>query len=159
MKQTWQAVSIVIGVLVLATLACGGSNTGVKVDEVDTATKAPAEVETYGVGDVIEVKGQTIVLNSVELTGKILQANFTVENKGDDEFTVSTILSFSAKDDEGTKLEEDIFDCSPGLGGTILAGDKSKGNVCYETTGNAPYKIYYEATLFGSGAIVWLVNP
>ena len=159
MKQAWQAVSIVIGVLILASLACGGSNTGVKVDEVDTATKAPAKVETYDVGDVIEVKGQTIVLNSVELTGKLLIANFTIENKSDGEFTVSTMLSFSAKDDEGTQLEEDIFDCDPSLGGTILAGDKSKGNVCYETTGNAPYKIYYEAALFGSGAVVWAVNP
>jgi len=159
MKQAKRAVLIVVSVLILAALACGSSDTGIKIDEIDTATRTPVEVETYDVGDVIEIKGRTIVLNSAKLSGKILQANFTIENKGDSEFTISTMASFNARDSEGTKLSEDIFDCGPSLGGTILAGDKSKGNVCYEITGNAPYKIYYEATLFGSGAVVWLVNP
>ena len=161
MRQTTWAILLVVGALTLATLACGGSdNSGVKVDDAAPApTKEPPKVVTYSAGDVIEVKDHTIVLNTAELSGSVLQANFTIENKGSDDLNVSTLLSFSVKDDEGTKLETEIFECGASLGGTILAGDKSKGDICWKATGNNPYKIYYEASLLGSGAIVWQVDP
>jgi hypothetical protein len=164
MKRSISIFSAVLA-LVLASLACGSSsdNTGQKVGEVEAAAPVTAESSMaspslYTIGDIIQLKDHTIVLNSVEFTGGILTANFTVENNSNTEMTVSSLLSFSARDDDGTKLEQEWM-CSPGLDGSVLAGDKLRGNLCFKTTGIEPYKLYYEASLFGSGAVVWQVEP
>lgn len=146
-------------VLALVTLACGSNNTGEKVGEVAPVASEPTKAAPaiYAVGDIIQLKDHTIVLNSAEFTTGVLTGNWTVENTSNSEFTVSSLMSFSARDDDGTKLDQD-WDCSPSLGGTVLAGDKLRGNVCFKTTGNGPYKLYYEASLFGTGAVVWGVS-
>ncbi len=151
---------LAIAALVLAILACGSDNAGTKVDESSESSPAePPKVQTYAVGDVVQVKDQTITMNSAEFQGNTLVANFTIANSGSDDMTVSTMLMFNARDNEGSKLEEDIFDCNPSLGGTVLPGDKIKGNVCYTGVSNASsVKIYYEASLFGSGAVVWEIT-
>ena len=145
--------------LIVASLACGGSNnTGEKVDEeVAAPTSVPAQVEVFKVGDVIQVKDHTIVLNNTTFTGSILQANFTIENKGAEEMNVSS-WGFDARDSEGTNLDEAIFDCGASLGGKILTGDKLRGNICWKEATSLPIKIYYEAELFGSGAVVWQID-
>jgi hypothetical protein len=97
------------------------------------------------------------VLNSAEFQGDILQANFTVENNGSD-LNVSSLLSFSAKDNEGSKLDQSISSCSPGPDGKILPGDKLKGNICWSRATKTPINIYYEAELFSSGAVVWEIT-
>jgi len=156
--KTYQAVLIAIVVLVLAALACGGDNTGEKVDEREAAPTATPGVETYGVGDVIQLKDHTIVLNEATIQGGALQANFTIENIGTDDLAVSSMLSFEAKLDDGTKLDQAIFDCpSSGLDGSVLSGDKLKGWICWSGASSSPVKIYYRASLLGSGAIVWEV--
>ena len=146
--------------LVLASLACGGDNTGEKVGEAgEEPASAPPKVETYNVGDIVKTSDQTIVLNNYEFQGNRIIANFTIENLGTDDATISTMLDFTARDQDGSDLELDIFDCSPDLGGTLLPGDKMKGNVCFEDTQNVTkVRIYYEAELFGSGAVVWEVT-
>ncbi len=147
-------------ILLIAALACGSDNTGVKVDEQESsATEPPVALETFSTGDVIEVEDHTIVLNSVSLTADVLKANFTVENIGTSEINVSSLLSFSARDDDGAKLEIEIFDCSPGLDGSVLVGDKLKGDICWSGLSSENAKIYYESNLFGSGAVVWEVQP
>jgi hypothetical protein len=155
-------VLLAIVVLVFAALACGSSsNTGSKVAETggESSTQAPPKVEVYKIGDVIQVGNHTIVLNSAEVKGNILHANFTVENKGSEDLGVSSVLNFSAKDAEGTKLEQNIFDCgSSGLDGKVLPGDKLRGDICWSGATKMPIKIYYEANLFGSGAIVWEIS-
>lgn len=151
---------IALGLLVLVTLACGSSSTGLKIDETTTnpPTSAPPQVEVYKIGDVIQVGDQTIVLNSAEFQGNKLVANFTIQNKGSNDLTVSSMLSFTAKDSVGTKLEQNIFDCGSGLDGKILPGDKLKGNICWNGATTNSVKIYYEAELFSSGAVVWEVT-
>lgn len=158
-RQALRAAWIVGLVLVLATLACGSDNTGTKVEEKEEAATSAPKTEMYGVGDVVQVKDHTIVLNEVTLRGKQLKANFTIENKGDDDLTVSSMLSFSAKDAEGTKLEQEIFDCSSSsLDGKLLAGDKLKGDICWKGLSTESARIYYEASLLGSGAVVWEIT-
>lgn len=150
---------ILITLLVAFALACGTSNTGTKLEsKPDAPTSTPVPIQTYKVGDLIQVENHTIVLNSAELKSGRLQANFTIENKGSSELAVSSLLSFEAKDTEGVKLEQDIFDCSPGLDGSVLAGDKLKGNICWKGATVDTVKIYYKANVFGSGAIVWEVK-
>ncbi len=49
----------------VASLACGSSNTGVQVGTAGpgAATSAPAQVQTYHPGDIVQINQQTIVLN------------------------------------------------------------------------------------------------
>lgn len=162
---------LIVATLVFGSLACGSSsNTGTKIGETGgqqsgsagqepAATKAPAQVQVYKVGDVIELNDHTIVLNSAEVKGNILHANFTIENKGSSDLAVSSIISFSAKDNEGTKLEQNIMDCgSAMLDGKVLPSDKVKGDICWNGATKLPVKIYYQANLLGSGAVVWEIS-
>ena len=157
-KTTLIHLLILVAVLALPALACGSDNTGQKIEEDEVAPTASSKVEAYKVGEAIQVKDHTIILNEVTVRGKRLKANFTVENKGDDEIVISSIMSFSARDAEGTKLKQEIFDCSSSsLDGKLLAGDKIKGDICWEGLSTDSAKIYYEASLLGSGAVVWEV--
>jgi hypothetical protein len=149
--------------LVLASLACA-DNSGTKVEaasarNVDAsaavATSAPT-VKSYKIGDVIQVQEHTIVLNEVSLAGKTLVANLTVENLGAEDVVVSSLVSFEARDGEGTPLEIDIFSCGPSLDGTVLAGDKLRGDVCWTAPNDATsFRLYYRDNIFGSGAVIW----
>ena len=154
----------------LASLACGSSNEGTVItpDTQDSAqTEMPADVaepednkpayEIYEVGDLIEVKEHTIRLNSIEYQGSVLVANFTLENHGSSDLSVSSLLSFSAKKSDGTLLEQEYFDCGKsGLGGSVLPGDKLRGDICWSGANSGDdVKIYYESNLFSQGAVVW----
>lgn len=154
-----------ICILVLAALACGKSNTGTKVtaapaggNDSNGESTAPSGPTIYHVGDSVEVGTQTITLNDAKFVGKNVMATFTIQNNGSKELTISTIIQFSAKDSDGVKLDEDIFDCGSSIGGTIQAGDKTKGQVCYKDATTDTVKIYYEANLFAEGAIVFEIN-
>ena len=152
---------LALAMLILATLACGSDSSGEKVGEATPGAPAePPKVEVYDIGDIIQVGDHTIVLNSAEFRGNVLEANFTIENQGADDLNVSSLLSFTAKDNEGSKLEQEIFDCgSSGLDGKVLPGDKLKGSICWSgVSATDSVKIYYEANLFGSGAVVWEVK-
>ena len=163
-NKTFVLPQIALATLMLVNLACGASSSGVKVGEATTSrnpTSAPPETETYKVGDVIQVRDSTIVLNSADFRAGSLKANFTIENKGAKDLNISSILSFSARDSEGIKLALEMFDCGPaggGLDGKVLPGDKLKGDICWSGATTNTVKIYYEASLFGSGAVVWEIT-
>lgn len=167
-------------VFLAVSLACGSSaNTGEKVGEVDSAatsnpeesttgtteveqpakedepTKEPVQLkEVYHVGDVIELSDHLIAMYGADYQGDLLRTRFIIANSGTEEMTVSSMLSFSAKNPDGTLLDTEIFDCGNSLGGTVPAGDKLKGELCWK--GAQPgAKVYYEANLFDSGAVVW----
>ncbi len=172
-----------IAALILVSIACGSSNAGtlvtpetVKEQSTDTVAKDPSQpveteakaeevpqaeakpsLEAYNVGDVIEVEDHTIRLNSVKYQGTTLVANFSVENKGSSDLSVSSMLSFSAKKSDGTKLDQEYFDCgTSGLDGSVLPGDFLRGDICWSgASPDAGIRIYYEASLFGQGAVVW----
>jgi uncharacterized Zn finger protein len=180
-KHNHYIVVLLIVLLFAVSLACGGSNEGTILtpesrettnsDEVQSSEEPSAEqttteeeqsssspkLETYQVGDIVEIKDHTIRLNSVKYQGNVLAANFTIVNLGASDLSISSMLSFSAKKSDGTKLDQEIFDCgTSGLDGKILPGDKLTGDICWSGTspenGN---RLYYEASLFGSGAVVW----
>lgn len=151
--------AVFVLILLLASLACGDDNTGSKIDErEDGPTQPPPTVAVYGVGDVIAVSGHTIALTDIGFTGDVIKANFLIENTSAEEINVSSMMAFSARDSEGTKLDQEIFDCGSSLDGKILAGDKLKGDICWNGATGDTFKIYYEASLFGSGAVVWEVH-
>lgn len=139
-------------------IAAGGSMS-VDVPIASGEEAAGTSVETFNIGDVVQLEDHTIVLNSAEITNNILKANFTVQNQGTDEIIISSMLSFSAKAPDGTKLEQEIFDCPSPIDGSVLAGDLLRGDVCYSVPADAEYvNIYYEANILASGAVVWQVQ-
>ena len=160
MKKNMIVLSTVILVLFAAVLACGSENTGEKIENsrpVDTI--APPKTENYRIGEVIQTEGHTIVLDNAGFQGNTLKADFTVANTGASDITVSSMLSFEAKDDSGLKLEQEIFDCgTSGLDGSILPGDKLRGSICWSGASTNLVKIYYRPNVFGSGAIVWEIS-
>ncbi len=127
--------------------------------EPEIVGDAVLKTELFGVGDVVKVKEHTIVLNKVTWQGNILQANFTVENQGNTEVTVSSLASFYARTRDGSDLQQEIFDCGSSLDGKVLPGDKLKGDICWSgANAQDGIRIYYQASIFGQGAVVWRVE-
>jgi|SRR5579859_428588 len=162
MKPKTQGLFPLLAVFAIAAagLACGSVNSGTVVGtSAPNSTAVPVVLATNKVGDVVQIQDQTITLNSVQNQGGILKANFTIVNKGSSDLPVSSIISFDAKDNDGTKLELSMFNCGSGsLDGKILAGDKLKGDICWSSTKLTPFKIYYTANFLSSGAVVWEVK-
>jgi hypothetical protein len=161
-KNRHTMIYLVLAVLLGVTLACGSStNPGGQVVSTTGNQSAPtvAQTQINKIGDVIQTGSQYITLNSAQITGGTLQANFTIENKGADSLIISSMISFEAKSSDGTKLNLDIFDCPSGsLDGTVLAGDKLKGNICWSGLTTTSAKIYYTPNFMGSTVIVWEVK-
>lgn len=154
---------MVLVVLVAVALACAGSDDGNSGEVVGNATQVPtsppAQAQTHAVGEIIQVQDHMIVLNSYEFQDNLLKANFTIENRGSEEITISSLLSFSARDNQGTQLEIEIFDCgTSSLDGSVLPGDLLRGDICWSGASTDTVKIYYEASLLSSGAVVWEVS-
>jgi hypothetical protein len=115
-------------------------------------------MQINNIGDVVQVNTQTITLNSAQVTGNSVQANFTVENKGSQSLVVSSIANFEAKTSDGTKLDQTLSCGSGSMDGTVLAGDKLKGDICWSGTITDTVKIYYTPEIFGGTVIVWEVK-
>lgn len=126
------------------------------VEEVDSEATKPV-LQVFEVGDLIEVEDHTIRLNSVSYNDSMVIANFTIENQGDSDLNVSSLISYSAKNEDGTLLEQEYFDCgTSSLDGTVLPGDKLRGDICWTGANpDAGIKLYYAADIFGQGAVVW----
>ena len=113
----------------------------------------------YRLGDVVTLSGRIVTMNEVSTAGGKLKATFTIENTSNENTTASSIMEWTAKNNDGEKLSQDIFDCgSSSLDGTIVAHDKLKGSICYDIIGSPPYKLYYSPDIFSSTAHVWQVD-
>jgi len=127
-------------------------------EPVDTSD-AQIKVNVYKVGDIVQINDQTVVLNSAEFLGNMYKANFTLENQGSTDLEVSSMLSFYARKRDGSSLEQEYFDCGTPLDGSVIPGDKLRGDICW--TGANPgdgIKLYYKAGLFDEGAVVWMIE-
>jgi len=155
-------ITAIVIVLSIAVLACGTTSTsgGEVVSTAGGDTQAaPSEATTHNIGDVIQTSDQTVILNSADIVGGNLVANFTVENRGSSSIDIGPVINFEARDAEGTKLELEIFDCPAGnMQSRILAGDKLKGNICWKGLTTNTARIYYTPVIFSSTIIVWDVK-
>jgi hypothetical protein len=126
-------------------------------EELSPGPDEPPQVEVFQVGDLVQGQDHTIRLNSVAYQETILVADFTVENLGDSDVDMSSMMSFSAKKSDGTLLEQEYFDCgTSSLDGKVLSGDRLRGSICWVgASAEDGIRIYYEADLFGEGAVVW----
>ena len=119
-------------------------------------TTAPAT--EYEVGQVAESHGIQIVLNEYKQVGDELHLNFTITNKSDQEYNVSTRYTMEGQDQKGTKL---VYVMCPEneLGGRIDVGESITGNVCLKGFDTIPgIKIYYDPTAQREYSIVWTLK-
>ncbi len=161
-----------IGMLVLATMACGNSaQTEVPRKVEPDAASAPAEdagageataarPETFAVGDTVALSDHQITLESASRNGDKLLAVFVVENTGSKDISISSLMSFEAKDQDGNKGQSDIFveTDTGGLDGTVLPGDKLRGHVAWSGLGDG-VRIHYTPGLLDDRRVIWEVAP
>lgn len=162
--------AIVLLIVILTTTGCAvpnsngvntnnQSNTNKNKDTVkskDAANdKSESDVDSenikHGVGDVVDIKGVNVTLESVEMSygdrdedfstfapedGKVfVVCNFIIENNSDDDFNISS-LYFDAYED-GYSVDPYIFTSGIGveaLSGTASPGKKIKGALVYEVS-------------------------
>jgi hypothetical protein len=124
---------------------------------VTTPTPIPTPV-IYKVGEAIDFGGATITLNTAAIQpDNILFTEFLIENKGTKNLDISSMLMFNARNSDGTKLDQEFVNCGSSLDGTILPGDKLKGNVCWNKAAD-DVKIYFQPALFNDTIIVWEIK-
>lgn len=145
-------------------LACG-SNPGTLVGPSGSSAGssgtigAGSDLKIYQIGDVVRVEHHTVTLNSAAVKNRILDANFTIENTGDQEIGISSLANFTARDSDGVKLSNVLTDCGQtGLDGKVQPGQKVQGDVCWQITNATSFQVFYEASVLASGAAVWQVS-
>jgi hypothetical protein len=65
----------------------------VSVEPTPPPTPAYGKLNTYGIGDVVQMDYANITLNSAEVANGILKANFTIENKGTSSYSLTPALN------------------------------------------------------------------
>lgn len=147
---------LVMLVSIFLTVACGGSR-GPAPTPLPSATPT-SELPPHKIGEAVEAENQVVTLNSVGFEGTILKANFSLENKGANEITVSVLLAFSAQDSQGKKLG--VAYCGgSALDNRVKPGEIKSLDLCW--SGGEPgadIMLFYEPALFKSNPISWLIK-
>lgn len=119
-----------------------------------TATAVPT-LTTYLIGDTASSGGWMITLNAADVIGDQLIANFTVANVGSETELISGIVHLSARGPDGTQLDA-TFCPSSELSGSVGAGDKLKGNVCFQSPAEAVgTRIYFAPEFVQDSQIIF----
>ncbi len=146
-------VVIILFLVIVIAIASGSSGSGQKGDEpqkVGTSsqpeqTGEPEQTEFY-VGDIVSIKNVEVTFVSCEKSygvnyvtpdsGNVyLICEFFVENKSNRDIAVSSVLSFEAYvDDYSTSMSllSGLLTDKGTLDGTVAAGKKLSGAICYE---------------------------
>lgn len=144
----------------------------VKVEEVvPTVIVEPTNsaLHKYAIGELVKVDDVQIVINEVkEVPGtqyfepeegnRFVSVDLTLENLGSDDFTVSSLMLFTLKDDTGQEYSISISGIAASGGkspdGTIIPGDKLRGQLVYEIPVNASGAVLiFEPDLLGSSSV------
>lgn len=133
----------------------------------------------FNVGEIAKVNNTKMVINSVtkiykecsfEWEGKcesytependyFLLVDLTVENIGSKTLSISSLMSFDLKDNNGEKgsLSFMLDAVKSSLDGDIMAGDKLKGQIAFDVKDSNVYYFYYSDSLVDS-PIKFVIN-
>lgn len=141
---------------------CDNAEGGVEQKEDD----AP-KTEVFNIGDVIKMGDLTIVANSVRTDkgndfikpdeGNIYYiVDVTIENKGEEEATISSLAMFELYDDEGYNYSITVGPDTKGkVDGNLGAGRKMRGELAFEIPADAKgLELVFEANIFGKGQAI-----
>lgn len=133
----------------------------------------------FNVGETAKVNNTKMVINSVtkidkecsfEWEGKcesytependyFLLVDLTVENIGSETLSISSLMSFDLKDNNGEKgsLSFMLDAVKSSLDGDVMAGDKLKGQIAFDVKDSDVYYFYYSDSLVDS-PIKFVIN-
>lgn len=133
----------------------------------------------FNVGEIAKVNNTKMVINSVtkiykecsfEWEGKcesytependyFLLVDLTVENIGSKTLSISSLMSFDLKDNNGEKgsLSFMLDAVKSSLDGDVMAGDKLKGQIAFDVKDSNVYYFYYSDSLVDS-PIKFVIN-
>lgn len=116
-------------------------------DPVTEPTATVIVPQRYAVGDIVKVGDIQIVINEVkEISGtdffmpnegnRFIIIDVTMENLGTEDHAASSLMEYTLKDDTGQEYSEsvsaEVASGGKSPGGTILPGDKLRGQIGYE---------------------------
>lgn len=160
------AVSLALLFITLSFSACSTPSTPTSGTGTDTAPSSSPKAQTeFAIGEPVSYDdlGIEIVVNSVreDSGGQYLKPegvyyiiNATITNKSDKDFASSTVIDMYLKDSEGTKYSVTFGpELTGSLDGSIPAGEKQKGDICFDIPKDATdLYFYYAPSLVGSKA-------
>lgn len=123
----------------------------------------------FTIGETAIVNNNTIKINSVkkiyseclwEYDGECYSSNepdkdyfliidLTIENNGDEEISISSLLQFELKHPDGEKASQNIMlnAINSSLDGSIMPNDILKGQIAYDVADADYYYFYYQDSL------------
>jgi hypothetical protein len=125
--------------------------------------------ETFAVGDVVQIGDMALTVNEVtyptgndfskpEAGQTFLVVDVTLENKGSEAKSISSLLQMSLKDATGQKYDLDLM-ASAASGGTppdgeIASGERVRGQIGFQVPQDAQGLVFvYDAEVFGYGKV------
>ena len=170
-----------LAVLIMSTLACENTvatpvvvatavpPVGIPIEPPPPAQTTPIALQTYNIGDVIQIGSLILTVNGVTnppgdqfnqpSTGKkFVVVDLTIENKGTTSISVSSLLQMSLKDSTGQKYDVDLMASVASGGSTpdgeIVVGDKLRGQVGFQVPTDATGLMFvFDADIFAAGKI------
>ncbi len=88
----------------------------------------------------------------------LMQADFQVENTGDQELQFSSLLALEARREDGSRLARELLECAEeSLNGPIPPGGSIQGSACWSLDAGDPVRIYY-LDVFSGEVVYWNVE-
>lgn len=147
--------------------------------ETTSTNQDGKKTKEFAINEVATVNNTKITINSVkkvlrecyfEWDGEcssynepdndfFLVIDATIENMGSEEFTVSSLMSFDLKDENGEKgrIKSSLDAVNSSLDGSIMSGDKLKGQIAFDVKDSEKYYFYYQDSLLDDN-IKFIIN-
>lgn len=118
------------------------------------------EGHVYKVGDLVKNGDLVLRLNKVSHQGTKTIADLTVYNLGSKSHTVSSIVSFEAKDADGTKGDYKMeTGQGESLDGVLVPGDTLSGALAFAfPTNSKGIKLYFQNSFFGGDTVQFALS-
>lgn len=127
-------------------------------------SSTPSKNQVYGVGETVDINGLKFTINSAINTDEADMVNssstlkegntyeiidITLENTTDKDVAISSVMSFTLKDEDGRNCSY-LFSWRDNgqLDGTILPGDKLSGELLYEVPRNGELNLFFKPSVF-----------
>lgn len=139
-----KSISMVIALMLVGGTLVGCGAETPKKSEGSTEQVQQEESRNFVVGDTVETSKYVLTVNSMEVYvsqnefmtapegKKYVKANVTIENIGDEDIAVSSMMCFKLFNENGESMNIALTDAESQLDGTVAVGRKFTGNVVYE---------------------------
>ncbi len=159
---------LLVILIVMAATGCGTTVTPEKAEPSETPEVQ--QPETFEIGEAVKAGKVHVTLHQVRTwegdewnkpeEGHVhLIPEATIENISEEAYHASTLMQWSAVDQDGVKYNIALVtDLKGSLDGEIGPGRKIRGEIAFEVERGKEYEIIFEPETFGSGQVIWNVG-